>query len=98
MNIKQPLHNYVIIKQLESSETMYGSILLPDMGKEAQGIGEIKAIGEGAWDNTGTFRIPMSVKVGDIVVYPSYGPLKINVGYDEFIACRDSELVTILEK
>lgn len=98
MKIKKPLHNFVIIQRLEETESRYGSIILPDMGKESNLIGKIIAVGDGAWDNTGKHRIEMSVVEGDIVLFPSFGPTKINIGTEEYITCRDSELITLLEE
>lgn len=97
MNIKKPLHNYVIIKQKEEKEVIYGSIIIPDMGKDKPLIGEVIAIGDGAWDFHGTKRIEMSVSVGDLVVFPSFGPTKISLGTEEYIACKDADLIMIIE-
>lgn len=97
MNIKKPLHNQVIIKQQDESESRYGSIILPDMGRERPLLGIVVATGPGAWDPTGTFKIEMSVQVGDIVLFPSFGPIKFSLGSEEYIACKDADLITTLE-
>jgi len=48
MKIK-PLHNHVVIKQQDETETMYGNIVVPDMGKEKPLMGEIVAVGPGIY-------------------------------------------------
>ncbi len=62
MKIK-PLHNHVVIKQQDETETMYGNIVVPDMGKEKPLMGEVLAIGPGVHSVTGTW-IETKVQVG----------------------------------
>jgi chaperonin GroES len=96
MKIK-PLHNHIVIKQQDETETMYGNIVVPDMGKEKPLMGEVIAVGPGIYSVTGTF-IKTEVQVGEVVVFPSFGGTKMNVGDDEYVVMKENDLLAILEK
>jgi chaperonin GroES len=96
MNIK-PLHNHVVIKQQDETETMYGNIVVPDLGKEKPLMGEIIASGPGLINLNGVL-IPNTVEVGQIVIFPAFGGQKITVDGDEYIVCKEQDLIAILEK
>jgi chaperonin GroES len=96
MNIK-PLHNHVVIKQQDETETMYGNIVVPDLGKEKPLMGEIIASGPGLINLNGVL-IPNTVEVGQIVIFPAFGGQKITVDGDEYVVCKEQDLIAILEK
>ena len=56
MTIK-PLHNHVVVKQVDETETMYGNIIVPDAGKEKPLMGEIIATGPGIINMNGILII-----------------------------------------
>ena len=96
MNIK-PLHNHVVIKQQDETETMYGNIVVPDLGKEKPLMGEIIASGPGLINLNGVL-IPNTMEVGQIVIFPAFGGQKITVDGDEYVVCKEQDLIAILEK
>ena len=96
MKIK-PLHNHIVIKQQDETETMYGNIVVPDMGKEKPLMGEVVAVGPGTYTITGDF-IETQVEVGEIVVFPTFGGTKMTIGDDEFIVMKENDLLASLEK
>lgn len=67
-----PLHDYVLVKRLQTDEKTPGGIFIPDAAKEKAQRGEVLAVGPGAWSQNGK-RIEPSVKKGDIVLLPKYG-------------------------
>ncbi len=64
----QPLADRVVIQPLPREEVTKGGIVLPDTAKEKPMEGKVLAVGPGSLDDSGK-RIPMDVKVGDIVIY-----------------------------
>ena len=95
MNIK-PLHNHVVIKQQDETETMYGNIIVPDAGKERPLMGKVIASGPGVVNMNGII-IPNTTEVGATVVFPSFGGQRITVGGEEYIVCKEQDLIAILE-
>jgi len=96
MNIR-PLHNNIVIKQTDNTEEMYGNILIPDMGKEKPLMGEIVAVGKGRTTETGAF-VETQLEVGQTVVFPAFGGIKLTVEGDEYVVCRETELIAVIEK
>ena len=92
-----PLHNNIVIKQTDNTEEMYGNILIPDMGKEKPLMGTIIAVGTGAYTITGTF-VKTALEVGLTVVFPAFGGTKINVDGEEYVVCKETDLIAVIEK
>lgn len=96
MKIK-PLHNHIVIKQQDETETMYGNIVVPDLGKEKPLMGEVIAVGPGIYSVTGTF-IKNKVQVGEVVVFPAFGGTKMTIDGEEFVVMKEQDLLATLEK
>ena len=92
-----PLHNHIVIKQQDETDTMYGNNIVPDMGKEKPLIGEVIAVGPGMYTITGTW-IDTSIKVGEIVVFPAFGGTKMTVEGEEYVVMKEQDLLAVLEK
>lgn len=85
----RPLGNKVLVKRAKAKTTK-GGILLPDSAKEKPKEGEIIAVGQGKVDEDGKLH-PLSVKVGDKVLFSSYAGTEIKA--DE----KDEELLILSE-
>ena len=96
MKIK-PLHNHIVIKQQDETETMYGNIVVPDLGKEKPLMGEVIAVGPGIYTVTGTW-LETKINVGEIVVFPAFGGTKMTIDGEEFIVMKENDLLATLEK
>ena len=70
------LFNAVIVKQIEQDESTYGNIIVPDMGKEKNILGEIVSVGPGYYSALGNF-ITTTTQPGDTVILPSMGATKM---------------------
>ena len=96
MTIK-PLHNHVVIKQQDETETMYGNILVPDAGKEKPLMGEVIAVGPGLTNFHGNL-LPITIEVGQTVVFPAFGGTKMTIEGEEYVVMKEQDLLAILEK
>ncbi len=92
----KPLHDNVVIKQKEETESQYGTIIIPDSGKEKSMIGEIIAVGPGR-QNMGGDIIPTILKVGETVTFPSFGGQRVFIGQEEFLIYKEADIFAILE-
>lgn len=72
----KPLSDRIIIEPLPQSETTVGGLLVPPEVKARTTRGRIVAVGPGRTTIKGK-RVPMSSKVGDIVLYGDYAALEI---------------------
>jgi len=82
MNLKAKF-DAVIVKPLEEQETTYGSIIVPDAGKEKNFHGEVIAVGPGKYTITGEFLSTIT-QVGEIVVLPTMGFTRVEHKGDEY--------------
>ena len=96
MKIK-PLHNQVVIKQQDETESMYGNIIVPDAGKEKPLMGEVIAVGPGTPNLINGELIPMSLKVGELVAFPSFGGQKLSIQGEDFLIYKEQDIFAVLE-
>ena len=88
----QPLGDRVIVKPIPREEITKGGIVLPDTVKEKPQEGKVLAVGPGKMTEDGK-RMPLDVKVGDIVIYAKYGGTEIKELDDELIILRESDIL-----
>ena len=91
----QALFNAVIVKQIEETESTYGNIIVPDMGKENSLQGEVYVAGPGHYNANGDF-IATTVQPGDIVILPQVGSSKITYKGQEYLVCRENDILAVI--
>ena len=91
MNL-QPLGDRIIVEVLEEEETTIGGIVLPDTAKEKPQRGKVLAVGPGALNDKGE-RVPLDLAEGDEIVFSKYGGTEINLGTDEYLILRESDVL-----
>lgn len=94
MSLK-PLNDRVILKQLEAEETTKGGIILTTQSKEKPQEAEVIAVGSGAVVDGKT--VPMTVKVGEKVVYSKYAGMEVKYDGVEYIIVKESDILAIVE-
>lgn len=92
-----PQNDRVLIKPIQAGEEMYGNIIIPDMGKEKPEIGEVIAVGPGRQSEFGQF-IKVNVKVGDVVLIPKIGSLRIDFEGEEYFITPDREILAVVQE
>jgi chaperonin GroES len=96
MSLK-PLEDRIIVKPSDAEETTASGLVIPDTAKEKPQQGEVLAVGEGRWDEEGEKRIPVDVKVGDIVVYSKYGGTEITTDGQDVLILNARDVLAIVE-
>ena len=97
VNIK-PLEDRILVKALEAEQTTASGLVIPDTAKEKPQEGEVLAVGPGRFDEDGEKRIPLDVKVGDVVVYSKYGGTEVKYGGEEYLLLAARDILAIVEK
>lgn len=93
----RPLYDRIVVRRKEEETKTAGGIVLPGSAKEKPNQGEVVAIGQGKLLDSGEVR-PLSVKVGDQVVFGQYSGNNIKVDGDELIILSESEIFGVIEK
>ena len=96
MNLK-PLFDNVVVKPAKAEEQTKSGIFLPDTAKEKPQKGEIVAVGEGRWEDEGDKRLPMDVKVGDVVIYKEWGKTSIKVDGEEYFIMSQGDILAVVQ-
>jgi chaperonin GroES len=94
----KPLGDRVLIKpnKKEETKTKGGIIIAESMTQNQKVYGEVISIGTGIFSQSGE-RIPMTVKVGDTVMYEkSHGTNEIEIGDEKFILFNEHQLIGIV--
>ena len=86
-----PLEDRVIILPSDDAEAMRGGLYIPDTAKEKPTRGEVLAVGPGRLEK-GT-RVKMDVQPGDQVIYGKYSGTPYEVGEDELIIIKATDIL-----
>ena len=90
-------YDAVIIKPIEVEETVYGNIIVPDMGKDTNTFGEVIAVGPGRYTISGVL-MPPQVKIGDKVVLPTQGFTKLPFEGEEYYIGPENQVLAKVEE
>jgi len=92
----KPLNDHVLIKPIEEDETSKAGIILPDtVDKEKPEKGEIIAVGQGKILDNGQ-RAPMSVSVGQKVLFKKYAPDEMP-GEADLLMIKEEDIMAVIE-
>ena len=85
-----PLHDRVIVQPAPAEEKTAGGIIIPDTAKEKPQRGIVIAAGPGKKDE------PVSVKIGDTVLYGKYSGTEIQIEGSDYLIMRESDILAIV--
>ena len=86
-----PLSDRVVVRALEETEQMRGGLYIPDTAKEKPTRGEVIAVGPGRIEKGD--RVKMDIHPGDQVIYGKYSGTPYEVGGDELIIIKASDVL-----
>ena len=96
--ILNPCNDRIVVKPVEEGEQMYGNIVVPDMGKEKPEMGKVIAVGPGRMSEYGKLIPVRSCKVGDTVLLPKIGSLRVDFDGDEYFIAQDREILAVVNE
>jgi chaperonin GroES len=86
----KPLADRVLVEPAAAEEKTAGGIIIPDTAKEKPQKGTVVAVGPGKKDE------PITVKVGDQVLYGKYAGTEITIDGVNYLIMRESDIVAIV--
>ena len=86
----KPLADRVIVEVSPAEEKTASGIIIPDTAKEKPQKGTVVAVGNGKKDE------PLTVKVGDTVLYGKYAGTEITVDGKELLIMRESDIFAVI--
>jgi chaperonin GroES len=92
-----PLHDRILLRRIEETETIRGGIIIPDSAKEKPQEGEVISVGKGKSNDEGKV-FPLDVKAGDRVLFGKYSGTEIKIDGEEYLIMREEEVLGIVKK
>lgn len=86
----KPLADRVVVESAAAEEKTSGGIIIPDTAKEKPQKGKVVAVGNGKKDE------PLTVKVGDQVLYGKYAGTEVNIDGKELLIMRESDIFAVV--
>lgn len=86
----KPLADRVLVEPAPAEEKTAGGIIIPDTAKEKPQRGIIVAVGNGKPDE------PMTVKVGDTVLYGKYSGTELSLEGSDYLMMKESDILAII--
>ena len=91
VNIK-PLSDRVLVEPAAAETTTASGIIIPDTAKEKPQHGTVLAVGAGKKDE------PLTVKVGDKVLYGKFAGTELVVDGEDCLIMRESDILAIIQE
>jgi len=90
INIK-PLADRVIVQQAKAETKTASGIIIPDTAQEKPQKGNVVAVGKGTSEN------PITVKVGDSVLYGKYAGTELKYAEEDYLIMKESDILAIID-
>jgi chaperonin GroES len=92
----KPLGSRVVVEPIEQEDITPSGLVLPETAKEKPQKGKILSVGPGDRDEEGK-RIPMDVKVGDVILFAKYSGTEIKIESDKYLILKESDILAIVD-
>lgn len=86
----KPLADRVVVEAAPAETKTAGGLFIPDTAKEKPQRGTVVAVGTGKKDE------PMTVKVGDNILYGKYSGTEVMIDGKEFLIMRESDIFAVV--
>ncbi|MGB2117185.1 MAG: co-chaperone GroES [Flavobacteriaceae bacterium] len=86
----KPLADRVLVEPVEAETKTAAGIIIPDNAKEKPQKGKVVAVGNGTKDE------PITVKVGDTVLYGKYSGTELKLEGNDYLIMRESDILAIV--
>jgi chaperonin GroES len=92
----KPLEDRIVVRPVEAEQVTASGLVIPDTAKEKPQEAEVVAVGPGRFNEAGTERVPLDVKVGDRVIFSKYGGTELKYGGEEFLVLSARDVLAIV--
>jgi chaperonin GroES len=93
----RPLYDRILVKRVEAEEKTSSGLIIPEAAKEKPLEAEVIAVGSGRVTKEGKVR-PMSLSVGDRVLFGKYTGDEIKLDGVEHIILREEDVLAVIER
>jgi chaperonin GroES len=91
----KPLGDRIVVKPQEETESRTAAgLVIPDTAKEKPQLGTVLAVGPGEFKDGA--RVPVDVKVGDVVFYSKYGGTEVKHDGEDLLVLSSRDVLAVL--
>jgi chaperonin GroES len=91
----KPLGDRIVVKPQEETESRTAAgLVIPDTAKEKPQLGTVLAVGPGEFKDGA--RVPIDVKVGDVVFYSKYGGTEVKHDGEDLLVLSSRDVLAVL--
>lgn len=87
----RPLANRVLLKQEKAETKTASGIIIPETAQEKTQTASVEAVG------SGTEKDPITVKVGERVMYDKYAGVQVKIDGEEYLIVKNSDIIAVVE-
>ena len=95
--VLKPLEDRIVVQPLEAEQVTASGLVIPDTAKEKPQEGKVLAVGPGRFDDKGA-RVPVDVKVGDVVLYSKYGGTEVKYANVDYLVLSARDVLAVIDK
>jgi chaperonin GroES len=92
----RPASDYIFAKRLTADTQTASGLIIPDAAQEKPQEAEVFAVGPGANNPASGVRIPLSVAVGDRILFGKWSGLEIKLDGEQYLILREQEVLAVL--
>jgi chaperonin GroES len=92
----KPLGSRLVVEPIEQDDVTASGIVLPETAKEKPQRANVLSVGPGDRDDAGN-RVPLDVKVGDVVLFAKYSGTEIKVDSKKLLILKESDVLAIVD-
>ncbi len=92
----RPLYDRVLVRRVESEERTSSGLFIPETAKEKPQAAQVVAVGQGRLNEKNEL-IPLSVKVGDRILFGKYAGDEIKIDGVDHLIFRESDILAVFE-
>lgn len=91
-----PIRDRILVKPMENDTVTASGIVIPDNAQEKPQQGEVLGVGGGKVTDDGNI-IPMTVKIGDKILYGKYSGQTVRIQNKDHIILKEDDVLAIVE-
>ena len=92
----RPLHDRLLVRRIEETETAKGGIIIPDTAKEKPQEGEVVAVGPGAISEKTGERTKPELKAGDRILFGKWSGQEVKIDGDDLLIMKESDVLGVI--
>jgi len=93
----RPLFNKILVIPDKPDTHSKGGLIIPHHAQEKTNTGTVVAVGEGGWDDNNGERIPISVEIGDKLMFHNKAGNEVEIEKVKYLIMIESDIIGVMK-